>query len=66
MSIAATATPTLDDGSRTVILTPTMLTLAGVMLTAMGSFYLLLSAIPAHATALGGASAAGLCLRWPA
>jgi len=60
MSIAATATPILDDGSRTVILTPTMLTLAGVMLTAMGSFYLLLSAIPGHAAVLGGASAAGL------
>lgn len=60
MSIAATATPIPDDGSRTAILTPAILTLAGVMLTAMGSFYLLLSAIPAHAAALGGASAAGL------
>jgi len=59
MSMAATATPARGDRS-TAILPPAMLTLAGMMLAAMGSFYLLLSAIPAHAAALGGASAAGL------
>ncbi|TRC71255.1 MFS transporter [Mesorhizobium sp. WSM4307] len=41
------------------ILTAPMLSIAGVMLSAMSSFYLLLSAIPAHASAVGGTSGAG-------
>ena len=60
MSTLATATLIPTEGSCAAILTPAMLALAGTMLTAMGSFYLLLSAIPAHAATLGGASAAGL------
>ena len=60
MSMVATAGPLPDEGSGDAILTPSMLALAGMMLSAMGSFYLLLSAIPVHAAALGGASAAGL------
>ncbi len=42
------------------IFTRSMLALSGTMVTAMGSFYLLLSAVPAHAAALGGDFAAGL------
>lgn len=42
------------------LLTPSMLVLSSVMVTAMGGFYLLLSAVPAHAAALGGDVAAGL------
>jgi len=42
------------------LLTPPVLALSGLMVTAMGSFYLLFSAIPAHAAALGGDIAAGL------
>jgi predicted MFS family arabinose efflux permease len=60
MSTIATATPIPAEERGSAILTPEMLVLAGTMLTAMGSFYLLLSAIPAHAATLGGASAAGL------
>jgi len=41
------------------ILTAPMLSIAGVMLSAMSSFYLLLSAIPAHASAIAGISGAG-------
>ena len=42
------------------LLTPPVLALAGLMVTAMSSFYLLFSAIPAHAATLGGDIAAGL------
>lgn len=42
------------------LLTPPVLALSGLMVTAMSSFYLLFSAIPAHAAALGGDIAAGL------
>ena len=60
MSMAATAMPGSIEPSSNAILTRPMLALSGMMMTAMGSFYLLLSAIPAHAATLGGASAAGL------
>lgn len=60
MSTTTAATPIPGELRNTAILTPAILALAGTMLTAMGSFYLLLSALPAHAAAIGGASAAGL------
>ncbi|TGS07447.1 hypothetical protein EN852_035205, partial [Mesorhizobium sp. M2E.F.Ca.ET.209.01.1.1] len=41
------------------IFTAATLGMAGVMFSAMSSFYLLLSAIAAHAASLGGADAAG-------
>ena len=42
------------------LITLPMFALASLMVTAMSSFYLLLSAIPAHAAALGGDLAAGM------
>jgi len=50
---------TLGRDDRDAILTPSMLALSGAMLCAMSSFYLLLSAVPAHAASLGGDIAAG-------
>ena len=44
---------------RDPILTAPMAALCGMIAMAMGSFYLLLSAVPAHAAALGGELAAG-------
>lgn len=41
------------------IVTPPMLALSGVMVAAMSGLYLLMSAVPAHAAALGGPPAAG-------
>jgi len=49
-----------ETNAREAILTPSMVALSGMMLCAMSSFYLLLSALPAHAAALGGDLAAGL------
>jgi predicted MFS family arabinose efflux permease len=42
------------------ILTPAMLALCGLIIAAMSSYYLLLSAVPAHIATLGGDFAAGL------
>ena len=42
------------------ILTPAMLALCGLIMLAMSSYYLLLSAVPAHIACLGGDLAAGL------
>jgi predicted MFS family arabinose efflux permease len=47
-------------GAAQPILTPALLALSGTMVASMASFYLLLSAVPAHAAALGGDFAAGL------
>lgn len=57
-SIAIEAPPTAR--TRESLFTPSMLALSGLMLASMSSFYLLLSAVPAHAAALGGELAAGL------
>jgi predicted MFS family arabinose efflux permease len=58
MAITVADTPIRSD-SEDAILTAPMLALSGLMVTSMSSFYLLLSAVPAHAAALGGDLAAG-------
>ena len=58
MAIAVADTPTRRD-SKDAIFTAPMLALSGLMVTSMSSFYLLLSAVPAYAAALGGDLAAG-------
>jgi len=50
----------IADRRRDPILTAPMAALCGTITMAMGSFYLLLSAAPAHAAVLGGELAAGL------
>lgn len=59
--MATTALETLvSDAPRGSIFTPRMLALSALMVAAMSSFYLLLSAVPAHIAVLGGDLAAGL------
>jgi predicted MFS family arabinose efflux permease len=59
--MATTALETLvPDAAPEPIFTPRMLALSGLMVAAMSSFYLLLSAVPAHIATLGGDLAAGL------
>ncbi len=48
------------EGVGEAILTPAMLALSGLIMAAMNSYYLLLSAVPAHIATLGGDFAAGL------
>ncbi len=48
------------EAARAPILTPAMLALSGLIMAAMSSYYLLLSAVPAHIATLGGDFAAGL------
>jgi len=59
MTTTAADTLTRRD-SQDAIFTAPMLALSGLMVTSMSSFYLLLSAVPAHAATLGGDLAAGL------
>jgi predicted MFS family arabinose efflux permease len=49
----------IENSPREPILTPATLALSGLMVASMSSFYLLLSAVPAHVAALGGDLAAG-------
>lgn len=48
------------EGVDDAVLTPAMLVLSGLIVAAMSSYYLLLSAVPAHIATLGGDFAAGL------
>ncbi|MDP5277934.1 MFS transporter [Sphingomonas sp. DG1-23] len=60
MATIAPISGTPNAGIVQPIVTAPMLALASTMVTSMSSFYLLLAAVPAHADALAGHSAAGL------
>lgn len=60
MAISASFPPAPLEIHAQPLVSPPMLALAGVMVTSMSSFYLLLSAVPSHAATIDGPSAAGM------